>query len=89
MSIENGILLHFEDADRIVGVPGSSGVAVIDAAGDCITLGRLMTGYTDEQFRDILRFANGFYAHGVRDGRSDAQARMRIALGLIEEGQTP
>lgn len=75
-------LLHPDDAYQEKATGGQRGSNVYSCDGDQV--GTLLRDYSDEQLRDIVRFANGFYAVGLRMGRAEAQARIRIALGLPE-----
>lgn len=80
MNTETGILVHPGDAWK-----EETGRDVYDADGDHV--GSLMSDYSDEQLRDIVRFANGFFAVGLRIGRAEAQSKVRAALGLADQAQ--
>lgn len=79
MNPETGILVHPEEVYQTNPDDTFARATVIDSDGESV--GWLKRGYSDEQLRDIVRFANGLFADGLRIGRAEAQARMRAALG--------
>ena len=85
MNTQTGILVHPEDVYQTGPDDTFKRVTVIDCDGESV--GWLMRGYSEEQLRDIVRFANGFFAAGLRIGRTEAQERMRAALGLDAQAQ--
>lgn len=83
MNTQTGTLVHPEDVYQTAPDDPFTRATVIDCDGEAV--GWLMRGYSKEQLRDIVRFANGFFAVGLRIGRSEAQSKMRAALGLDEQ----
>lgn len=45
--------------------------------------GNLPQGWTVEQINTVMRFYDNGYGAGHRDGRAEAQAKIRAALGII------
>lgn len=85
MNTDTEILLHPDEAYLTKTEGVLQRATVLDCDGDSV--GWLKHAYSEEQLRDIVRFANGFFSVGLRVGRNEAQSRMRAALGLSEQEQ--
>jgi hypothetical protein len=85
MNTDTGILVHPDEAHLAKTEGVLQRATVLDCDGDSV--GWLEHGYSEEQLRDIVRFANGFFSVGLRVGRNEVQTRMRAALGLSDEVQ--